>query len=557
MKKAVYIAVAIAAAAVIIIFTTTKSSHSPASHYSGTVGDIRVFVSLTAPGKKISGEYFYAGEKALAEKESLSLKRSGENRYRLNIRLHGKRLKGSFTGAIGPDTVNGILTLTEKAAEALKVPPESRYPVFLIRETPLTVPPPDHRYERPVFDSVIKSEGIRFATAPGYYTEYAIDKTEKINYAKIITKDIFELLIKEDLDLYLDFYRPWSDTLSKRPVILMLHGGAFLAGDRKTPTILRLSDYLCRLGYTVASADYRLGFNPLVRESMERCSYRAVQDARAALRYLVRYAPDFGIDTSAIFIAGTSAGSITALYTAYLEDHENFPSVAGKGIFYWSDMGCLDCSGNELESKYRIRGVINMWGAMHDTAIMDAREKIPLISFHGTGDNIVPYGYDYPFRNINSLLTRLLMRKLYGSGPLHDHACRSGIPNRLFTFEGYDHEPQISEGGFNHNLDTLFARCRDFLYSNLAPDMTIEGPARLHPNDPLPVYILPFIPGCKFFWEATGGQVLSEGLYKNQTAILWTRTGRNRIKVTAITPAGRRLETEMVVEMGKGRKTLY
>jgi acetyl esterase/lipase len=55
---------------------------------------------------------------------------------------------------------------------------------------------------------------------------------------------------------------------------------------------------------------------------LKTATYRASQDARAAMRYMYTHATDFGIDTSWMFIGGESAGSITALHTAFWSQSE-------------------------------------------------------------------------------------------------------------------------------------------------------------------------------------------------------------------------------------------
>ncbi|MCK7539967.1 MAG: hypothetical protein MZV63_58205 [Marinilabiliales bacterium] len=42
--------------------------------------------------------------------------------------------------------------------------------------------------------------------------------------------------------------------------------------------------------------------------------------------------------------------------------------------------------------------MVNMWGAVGDLKIIDREEKIPVLSIHGTADDVVPYDYDHPFR---------------------------------------------------------------------------------------------------------------------------------------------------------------
>lgn len=95
-----------------------------------------------------------------------------------------------------------------------------------------------------------------------------------------------------------------------------MHGGAFIMGDKRAPLISKFANDLAKKGYVVASIDYRPGFNPGSKSSLERSAYRAVQDSRAALRYLSHFQVIYRINPDYCFIGGSSAGAITALNTA-------------------------------------------------------------------------------------------------------------------------------------------------------------------------------------------------------------------------------------------------
>ena len=146
------------------------------------------------------------------------------------------------------------------------------------------------------------------------------------------------------------------------------------------------------MGYVTVSIDYRIGFFPAM-VSIERAGYRAVQDAHAAMRYLVSHQEEYSIDTSMIFVGGASAGAITALNLAFMTN-ETRPKFT-HGDLFRPDLGDIDTCGNDLKADFRIRGVIDMWGAMPDTTLLH-RRNIPILAFHGDADNIVPYGHDYP-----------------------------------------------------------------------------------------------------------------------------------------------------------------
>ena len=63
-------------------------------------------------------------------------------------------------------------------------------------------------------------------------------------------------------NLHFDLYQPKSDTTNNRPLVIVVHGGAFVSGskDDQTQPIVGYCDSLAARGYVVASIDYRIGF---------------------------------------------------------------------------------------------------------------------------------------------------------------------------------------------------------------------------------------------------------------------------------------------------------
>ena len=89
------------------------------------------------------------------------------------------------------------------------------------------------RYAEPVFDEVNTIVGIPYSSA-----------------------------IKEGdtlpTTLYLDFYEPAGDTLTERPLVITVFGGAFVAGSRDFVDMQAYCTRLAQHGYAAASIDYRL-----------------------------------------------------------------------------------------------------------------------------------------------------------------------------------------------------------------------------------------------------------------------------------------------------------
>ena len=106
------------------------------------------------------------------------------------------------------------------------------------------------------------------------------------------------------LDLYLP---PQQDTFLKRPVMIFVHGGGFRNNTKVGAFNGLICTGLAQRGYVATSIDYRLGIDTSnSEEAYFEAFVRAVQDAEAAVRYIKKNAIAFRIDTSQVFIMGSS-----------------------------------------------------------------------------------------------------------------------------------------------------------------------------------------------------------------------------------------------------------
>src|SRR5688572_28928123 len=139
--------------------------------------------------------------------------------------------------------------------------------------------------------TIIFSFQIVAAQIPGRYQKAVFDSVILHNEIQYGEADFYDAYSNHDLaPLYLDFYEPFDDTLDARPLVITIFGGAFLGGTKEWDDMIAWCDSLSRYGYACASIQYRLIFNPLNQESIIRASYRAVQDTRAAIRFLTENA---------------------------------------------------------------------------------------------------------------------------------------------------------------------------------------------------------------------------------------------------------------------------
>lgn len=253
----------------------------------------------------------------------------------------------------------------------------------------------------------------RFSNAP-VFNITSIDSVKDVVYGNAIN------FYSQSENLTLNVYMPAveSDTALVRPFILLIHGGGFMSGDKEE------FNFECRefakRGFVTATISYRYGFDCQVdTASYTKTVYMAVQDARAALRYMVKKAPEYKIDTSAIFIGGYSAGAVTSLALAYISQVE-WNSLNPTLI---QTLGDLNSSGNNETSNYSIKGIYNNWGAIVKSFVQK-EEMLPMISFHGDKDFLVPVDSALIGSCVNPPL-------LYGSRALHKMLNNAGVCSDL------------------------------------------------------------------------------------------------------------------------------
>lgn len=200
--------------------------------------------------------------------------------------------------------------------------------------------------------------------------------------------------------------KPDIDTLQCRPFIMLIHGGGYHTEEGDWNDKNQWNE-LCRMlakrGFVAATIDYRVGWNDpnevwdpkakLADPSPILAPWRAHQDARAALRYFAHNASVYRIDTNNIFIGGRSAGGDMSLFAAFLSEQDFNLLALTFNVDSRKILGSMDSSTNSLTDKYKIRGVINMWGPIADTIYIDTAEAraMPILMFHGTDDSQVPY----------------------------------------------------------------------------------------------------------------------------------------------------------------------
>ena len=115
---------------------------------------------------------------------------------------------------------------------------------------------------------------------------------------------------------YLDLYVP-ENTEDPR-LFVIIHGGGFISGDSDTKQAKLMYRFFRDKGYACASIHYRL--------AQEAAFPAALEDCKAAIRYLRANADVYGYNADQITVFGESAGGYLALMCAVTDDDE-FSSV--------------------------------------------------------------------------------------------------------------------------------------------------------------------------------------------------------------------------------------
>jgi len=347
---------------------------------------------------------------------------------------------------------------------------------------------------------------VVYANVQGYWDSYP-DQNE--SYFKVVRKGLAKSVIKHPIDLGMDIYMPANDTLARRPLLMMIHGGGFYIGNKEAWHIVMLSEHFAKMGYVVASINYRIGFKPS-KKSVERTGYQAVQDAHAAMRYLVANRDLYGIDTSLIFVAGTSAGGITALNLCFMNEE-----FRPKSTYSRDDLGTIESSGNDYTDKFKIKAVANMWGAVHDINMI-RNVGTAIISFHGDADQTVPAGHDYPFKDFKSGLNEFFFEKTYGSLSIDQRAKEMGVKSELHLFKGAGHSLYLDEatGGTSDRIYTIEDKMGKYFFDFMVPER-----ARILKTERPQFYEL-MNSGLKYVsWSVEGGIVVESD--EHQIRVVW------------------------------------
>ncbi len=266
----------------------------------------------------------------------------------------------------------------------------------------------------------------------------------------------------------MDVYSAADDEYdSLKPLVILAHGGAFYLGTPQTPTMQKTCTEFAKRGYVAASIEYTLtnSWNLIDSLHMIEVVMKAIGDGKAAIRWFRQDADDlnqFQIDPEQIFVGGNSAGGVLMTNLAFIDETDELPYHMDSIIM--ANGGYEGAAGN-FGYPSTVSGVINMAGAIYKPDIIDENDDIPVISFHGDADGVVPFNCNQVFWESEELSSIDLVI-LCGSEPIHQRLDELGITNELHIFEGDNHTPWEAAGaGEKRNL--VINKAADFIFNFL------------------------------------------------------------------------------------------
>lgn len=270
------------------------------------------------------------------------------------------------------------------------------------------------------------------ANAQKIYTQnkYSIQITKNINYG--VATDY----AGNPDSLLMDLYKPIGDSNCLRPVMVMVHGGAWIGGSKEDNNITYMAAEMAKKGWVVATINYRLGTHKAsnytmyalcnsslsapcgyISDSAEiyRANFRAMQDAKGVIRYMkIRNITDSS-DVNNVFICGESAGGFVALAAAFTDQASEKDSscyAIANAPTPDQDLNTYGCIPNPLNLSRpdlgsidgtlylnagfdaKVKGVGNFYGGILNLSIIPQATDTPLVyMFHQGSDVVVHYKF--------------------------------------------------------------------------------------------------------------------------------------------------------------------
>lgn len=226
----------------------------------------------------------------------------------------------------------------------------------------------------------------------------------------------------------LDIHYPFKPVPAPVPVVLYIHGGGMMMGDKSAGPAAFMIAGLNHHGYIVAAVNYRLAPKSTWPAQLE--------DLRCAVAFLKKNAGVYGIDPKRIGALGTSSGGHLAALAAfeglfqavvdmYAPTDLTVPELRGAGGWLVHVFGSAEVAGAVLKEASPLAHV--------------KKGAPPFLIIHGENDLIVPMSQ---------------------SKKLHEALTAAGVPSRLIPVKNAGHS-LVPSGGL---VSPMYTELADEIY---------------------------------------------------------------------------------------------
>lgn len=258
--------------------------------------------------------------------------------------------------------------------------------------------------------------------------------------------------------LYLNVYTPEAKPTARFPVMVFIHGGAFVCGSGNDDVYG--PEFLVRNGVVLVTINYRLealGFLSLDTEDIP--GNAGMKDQVAALRWIKKNISNFGGDPENITIFGESAGGASVAY--------HLVSPMSKGLFRRAIAmsGCLLSTWAQgFEARERALKLAKQLGcdSEDDKELYEFFKNVPLDKLVGIKLPVVKYAS--PSTNLQF---GIVSEKKFGNSEIFFHgdecdALRNGIHEDVDVMAGYTKDEGLMALNEALTTDQILIESNDF-----------------------------------------------------------------------------------------------
>ncbi|MGL4773124.1 MAG: alpha/beta hydrolase fold domain-containing protein [Clostridium sp.] len=218
-----------------------------------------------------------------------------------------------------------------------------------------------------------------------------LDPLDNMDYKDVVYKE------RNGKQLTLDIYASKNEKRKKSPVILYVHGGSWIYGDKSIPSALSpILETFREEGYTIISTSYELLNKNISFEEQ-------ASDVKDTLKWISKNADKYGLDINNVGVIGTSSGAHLSLLACYSNENEfigdkelnNYPARVDYiiDLFGPTDLTTLNMSLATWDMQQVLSKIPNKEVIMNKySPINYVKEKSPnILIVHSKKDEIVPY----------------------------------------------------------------------------------------------------------------------------------------------------------------------